>query len=241
MAGEQLTVEFSFTGGKGYDWNLLPPAEPDVRWLYKKKPGPQRNTGRKRVVSDFAKKFPKHSARRAANKRKALLSNPEYRERNAQRCRELVERNRLNPVLYSRAGIPDGMTRAQARSAWAEARVKADKVFNHMVEQGMVQAINPEDFEPVVFKAPDGTPYTVLVPRSEEAKASLALKEAMVMALSPMGNQQTKHAAIRTVLEWTKAKPASKSEVAVTKAEDWLAAVTADALKDDAEGETGSA
>lgn len=35
-------------------------------------------------------------------------------------------------------------------------------------------------------------------------------------------------AAARQVLEWTKAKPAQKTELTVTKAEEWLAAVTED-------------
>jgi hypothetical protein len=66
----------------------------------------------------------------------------------------------------------------------------------------------------------------VLVPKTDEAKASVAFKEAMVMALGPMGTQQTKLAAINTVLKFTKSPPAQKLEV--SKAEDLLAAALAD-------------
>jgi len=57
-------------------------------------------------------------------------------------------------------------------------------------------------------------------------------KEALHCALTIMrtGDLTVKDrlAAARTVLEWTKAKPAQKTELTVTKAEEWLEAVTQD-------------
>lgn len=206
-----------------------PSADPDKRYRYKKKPGPKPKGGRK--TSSRSKpgtpQWLSYTRSQAAKKRSA-----EWREQNVARLHEYSKLQSVNPAKYSRLGVPDGMRRAEAEAAWAAARDQAEKVFRHMVEQGIVADLTPDDFERVVVKTADGAQHEVLVPKTDDAKGAIALKEAMVIALSPMTNQQHKLAALKTVLEWTKAKPASTSNVKVTSAEDWLAQVTADANRD---------
>jgi len=67
----------------------------------------------------------------------------------------------------------------------------------------------------------------VRVPKTEAGMAEAALREAVIGALSPLTHSNSKPTYIRTVLEWTKPKPAQTSNVNVNT-EDWLA----EALKD---------
>jgi hypothetical protein len=113
---------------------------------------------------------------------------------------------KADPMKFTRYGIPNGMTRAQAAPLWEEARCKADWFIYKMMEDGELPEVN--------FKVPD----------TDEAKGVAALHEATVLALGP-GEKQAKLAAIRTVLEWTKAKPATRSKIDVTTSEDWLAEI----------------
>jgi hypothetical protein len=71
-----------------------------------------------------------------------------------------------------------------------------------------------------------------LVPDSDEAMAKAALKEAFTLAIVP-GDLKIKMANIRTVLDFTKSKPESKSKVTVETAEDWLKAAKADMENND--------
>ena len=67
----------------------------------------------------------------------------------------------------------------------------------------------------------------VVVPGSDEEMAKLALSEVFLMALGPT-EQRTKLAALSKVLEFTKAKPASKTDLRINNAEAWLEGVLAD-------------
>jgi pyruvate/2-oxoacid:ferredoxin oxidoreductase alpha subunit len=62
----------------------------------------------------------------------------------------------------------------------------------------------------------------------EDERAEKALLATLEVLESPM-NQTTKLAAARQVLEWTRAKPASKQEVTVNAAEAWLASIAEEA------------
>ena len=69
-------------------------------------------------------------------------------------------------------------------------------------------------------------------------------KEALHEALSIMRMeiaQKDRLAAARLVLDFTKAKPAQKTELTVNKAEEWLAAVTADNVKEADQSDAGDA
>lgn len=116
---------------------------------------------------------------------------------------------KANPDKFKRTGTPNGMTRATAAPLWADARLKADGFIQKMIDDGELPNVN--------FKVPD----------TDEAKGVAALHEATVLALAP-GDRQARLAAIRTVLEWTKAKPASRTKIDVTTSEDWLAQIAAD-------------
>lgn len=96
-------------------------------------------------------------------------------------------------------GQAKGLLKEEAEEAWKIAKEKAEI---HMAN--IKKVINVED------------------ERAE--KAMLATLEILE---SPM-NQQLRLAAARQILEWTRAKPAAKSEVTVNAAEAWLASIAED-------------
>lgn len=98
----------------------------------------------------------------------------------------------------SRFGVPDGMRKAEALKAWAEARRKAEIHMANMKKAGLM----PDDNEII-------------------EKATLATLEILE---GPM-NQDMKLKAANQLLTFFKAKPASKSEVTVNAAEAWLASL----------------
>ncbi len=134
--------------------------------------------------------------------KKAQWQDPVYRER----MTAILNANRGN-----RTRVPDGMRRAQAKVLWAKAETLAESFIQMLKDEGDLP--------------------TVVMPETDEARAEAALKEAVVLAIGP-GDNKIKTANIRTVLEWTRAKPESKSKVTVEKAEDWLAAARADMAND---------
>jgi hypothetical protein len=111
-----------------------------------------------------------------------------------------------------RTGIPHAMRRDEAEAEWAFARMYAKEVTKIMVDEKLI----PED--PKVEKA-----FTAAVEVLE----------------SPM-SQAVKLQAARLILDFCKAKPVAKSEVTVKSAEDWLAQVTADHIKKNNDGQSGS-
>jgi hypothetical protein len=111
-----------------------------------------------------------------------------------------------------RTGVPDGMRREEADAIWAQAREKASYIMDKLEEAGVV-AFNPD------------------VP--EDVMAREALKGAFAMAMGPAPhNSKDKLTAIRTVLEWTKAKPATKTDLRLNSAEAWLSEVVEDYKND---------
>lgn len=134
---------------------------------------------------------------------KARWADPEYRARMTAH---------LAAHRGNRTRVPDGMRKAEAVKLWAKANDLAGDFINMMKDEGDL---------PLVAD-----------PGSDEGRAEAALKEAFVMAIGP-GDNKIKTANIRTILEWTKAKPESKSKVTVNKAEDWLLAAQADMADDD--------
>jgi hypothetical protein len=129
---------------------------------------------------------------------KARWEDPEYREKQLAN----LHANRGN-----RTRVPDGMRKAQAQKLWSKAETLAERFITMLKDDGEL----PE----------------VTVPGSDEAMATEALREAFVLAIGP-GDGKLKTANIRTVLEWTRAKPESKSKLTLEKSEDWLAAAQAE-------------
>jgi hypothetical protein len=117
--------------------------------------------------------------------------------------------------------------------------LRADLLIDRMKAKGMVDETKPGDFEILIVEVA-GKPVEVRVPKTEAAMAEAALREAVIGALSPLTHSAAKPTYIRTVLEWTKAKPASTSNVNLGS-EEWLEV----ALKDntdsgDTTGEGGA-
>jgi hypothetical protein len=113
-----------------------------------------------------------------------------------------AQKLREDPNFKGRHGVPDGYSKAEAEKMWAEVRAKAKETIKQMEDQH------------------------ILDDADDMAKAALA--GAIEVLLSPV-NQQHKLQAARLILDFTKAKPASKSEITVNKAEEWLAQVASSA------------
>lgn len=69
-----------------------------------------------------------------------------------------------------------------------------------------------------------------IITPEDDPRATEALEAAVVTMRSPQ-NQGLKLAAAKLILEYTKSKPAAKSEVSINAAEAWLAEVAVDASK----------
>lgn len=139
---------------------------------------------------------------------KAIWADPERRPSmlmyQAMARQRALDERKINPEKYSRTGTPNGMTRATAAPLWAEARRKADRLIQLMTDDGLISE--------------------TVIPDSDEAKGVAALHEVAVLALGP-GEKQAKLAALRTLLEYTRSKPESKSKLTVNTSEDWLAEI----------------
>lgn len=97
---------------------------------------------------------------------------------------------------------PHKMRWADARKLWKASRRKALKTVKKLVDAGIID--------------------------ENDDNAKDAMTAALEVMRSPM-SQQVKLQAAKLVLEYTMPKPVAKSEVTLNKAEDWLAAVVADA------------
>ena len=91
----------------------------------------------------------------------------------------------------------------------------------------MIDPVSDNDFE-TVHVIVDGKPVEVKVPKTEDGMARAALRQAVIAALSPLTHGANRMGAIRTVLEWTKPKPAQTVNNNITSPEDWLKAALAD-------------
>ena len=159
---------------------------------------------------------------------KANFKDPEYRAKNLaalERARAALKRKGNAPRL----GVPDGWTRGQVDMQRVYDGLKADLILDRMKEQGMVDPTSPTEYERITVKV-NGKDVEVLIPKTDAARAEAALREAVIGAISPLTHASNKPTYIRTVLEWTKAKPASTNNVNLNS-EDWLDA----ALKDNAD------
>lgn len=96
-------------------------------------------------------------------------------------------------------GVPDGYCKAEIEPIRAREKRKAERLVNIMAEK-----FNIED---------------------EYSKQAL---QTAVEVMNMVGETRERLAAARLVLDFTKQKPASKNEVALTKAEDFLASLVAD-------------
>jgi hypothetical protein len=140
---------------------------------------------------------------------KKCWQDPEFRERMKLRDERRSTLMKAYPERFFRRGVPDGMRKREADPLWAQARILADKAVAKMIEDGLVE-----------FSAAD-------VPDTDEEIAKAALKEACVLALGP-SEGRVKIAALKTVLEFTKKKPAQTQDVNLNDATAWLKSVAED-------------
>ena len=69
---------------------------------------------------------------------KRRWQDPEYRARMIAARARTAEDRRKYPWKYSRLMVPDGMRKAEAMAAWAEARTKAKRLFALWKEAGLI-------------------------------------------------------------------------------------------------------
>lgn len=113
----------------------------------------------------------------------------------------------INPY---RRGVFDGHTKASAGAIWKQAGQEAKLIMKYLKENDMVETPKDDKYA---------------------GMADEALEAAITVVRTP-ANEQTRIAAARLVLDFTRSKPAAKSEVNVKTAEDWLQNVFEDIKKD---------
>lgn len=127
----------------------------------------------------------------------------------------MMEKRRLSGIARrgkpGREGVPDGMRKAEAVPLNEAAKQSAKETMSKLKKAGAIGDL--------------------------DARAEEALLESIKVMRAP-GDKKVKLAAARLVLDFTKSKPAAKSEVTVNKAEDWLKAVAENDGSD--EGETST-
>lgn len=147
----------------------------------------------------------------ASKRLKELWADPEWRAKHTEINRRIIRERAERGTDRHRFGVPDGMRKKEAQRRWAKAERSAKKTMAELKET----------------KALDGL----------DEKAEEALTSAIAVMRSP-SNQTVKLAAARLVLDFTKAKPASKSEITLNKAEAWLKQIAADNDADEEDDNT---
>jgi hypothetical protein len=158
---------------------------------------------RQRKKCDYTKNGRREHKRPYTEAERRVRADPEHRARQSIARKELIARRKAegNPIRFGRLGIPDGMRRLEADLVWAVSAKLARLDMAELKQAGVL----------------DGA----------DAKAEEALQAALEVMRSPM-KQADRLAAARLVLDFTKAKPASKTDLTINKAEEWLSSVVAD-------------
>ena len=111
---------------------------------------------------------------------------------NPEAFRAMIERRSKN--AGRKKGCFDGMTLAQSQEATAKAKAEAKIIVEYLMKND---------------------------PTLEEQYAKEAMETVVELMRTP-GDKQSRLAAAKTLLEYTKAKPSTKSEVTINKAEAFL-------------------
>ena len=88
---------------------------------------------RKRSLQSYKTKRRSAAAAKAQHR---LWRDPEHRAKMIAAGARSADDRRKNPQRYSRKGVPDGMRKAEAMKAWAEARTKADGIMKILEDHG---------------------------------------------------------------------------------------------------------
>jgi hypothetical protein len=193
----------------------------------------------KRDAKPRAKQPPKLSRRKRqklSRAHKERYSDPDVLARQQQ----LIATARAAQKTPTRLGVPDGWTRERAEVQRVYDGLRADLLLDRMKAEGMVDETKPGDFEILMVEVA-GKQIEVRVPKTEAGMAEAALREAVIGALSPLTHANSKPTYIRTVLEWTKPKPAQTSNVNLNS-EEWLSAALQDnaSTYDDSDEDEGA-
>lgn len=153
----------------------------------------------------------KTSVRSKSGKRYPAISEALRRRYEDPVQREITRQNMLKIKGGRPLGSYDGVRKKERIAINERATQIAQETILKMADQGI---LTPQD----------------------DPRAVKALQAAVEVMATP-ANQQAKLAAARLILDFTKSKPAAKSEVTVNKAEEWLAAITKE--ESNAEGPAG--
>ena len=153
-----------------------------------------------------------HSDSRSSEKPKLATCNPEHPTNFASRWKNDREGMLKVVAANSRkgagrpAGCSPGSTREETERKRRNAVRYANKVMKVMEQEGMIEPVTDAQMD------------------NENGLAREALKELVVM-LRLCGNMRDKLAIAAKILEYTKSKPAAKSDVKIDAAEDFLGAL----------------
>jgi hypothetical protein len=117
---------------------------------------------------------------------KKKWEDPLYREKQSRINREVLPVGRR-----TRTGVLDGMSRAEAEPLWRKAERQADIVMSRLLQSGQL------DFDQHIKKSGE---FKFDEDISEEEMAWWCLREAFIIALSPINDTQVKNRALRLVL-----------------------------------------
>lgn len=131
-----------------------------------------------------------------SEKLKAKWADPEFRAMMMEKRKAAGLRARGKPS--TRIDIPNGMHRHEAEPLIQAAIESSKETMSKLKKAGVIDDL--------------------------DASAEEALQTALTIMRKP-GEKKMSLAAARLVLEYTRAKPASKTELTVNKAEEWLAAI----------------
>jgi hypothetical protein len=105
-------------------------------------------------------------------------------------------------------GCLGGHSRKKTHRLKYEANDKAKKLIDMMEDEGKFGEAS-------------------VIPGTDDSRAKEAMRELGAIAFGP-GQVRDRLTALRTILEFTKEKPAQRSKVTLDKSEEWLLAVEAD-------------
>lgn len=144
--------------------------------------------------------------------KKAQFADPEFKARHSA---AIKASHAADPDKYSRLGVPNGYTRETIAPVWEQVEELADRFIQIMQDKGEL----PDDVVELIND--DGEIKTVTVPATDDGMAKAALRQAFVLAVGPV-DKKIQIQAINTVLNFTRAKPESKTKLTLNKAEDFL-------------------
>lgn len=147
---------------------------------------------RKYVAKPGRAKKPKNLTKSREANKGANCPVRQWQINNPEAYRAMVERRSKN--AGRKVGCYDGMNLEQSKEATAKAKAEAKIIVKAMMEKD---------------------------PTLEEQYAVEAMETVVELMRTP-GDKQSRLAAAKTLLEYTKAKPSTKSEVTINKAEAFL-------------------